>query len=110
MLNKTVRSIIIVTIQLIVPVTLLLIIAPQIIGHSHQFDHLGAFLNNHQLQFLIAHCCFYLALFLIWPYLIKLVISRQSNEPNPASIKTATFARWYLIGAMAFFEFLTWWK
>ncbi len=110
MLNKTVRSIIIVTIQLIVPVTLLLILAPQIIDHTRQFNHVREFLNKHQLQFLLAHCSFYLALFLIWPHLINLTISRLNSEPDSARIKTATFARWYLIAAMAFFELLTFWK
>ncbi len=110
MLNKTIRSIIIVTIQLIVPVSLLMIIAPQIVDHTNQFRHLTEFFNQHQHHFFLAHCSFYLALFLIWPHLIKLTITRLNSEPDAAIIKTAINTRWYLIAAMAFFELLAWWK
>ena len=110
MLTKTVRSIIIVTIQLIVPVILLLIIAPQIVDHTHQFRHLTEFFSRHQLHFFLAHCSFYLVLFLVWPHLIRLTITRANSEPDAAQIKTVTNARWYLIATMAFFELLTWWN
>jgi len=110
MLNKTIRSTIIVTIQFIIPAALLLIFAPQLLNHTQQLNQARAFFNTHQLQFLLTHCCFYLALFWIWPQLVKLAITRSGSEPEVTQIKTAITARWYLIAVMAFFELLTFWK
>ncbi len=110
MLNKTIRSTIIVTIQFIVPAALLLIFAPQLLRYSHQLNQVRAFFNTHQLQFLLAHVSFYMALFCLWPVFIKLIITRLNSSPDVAQIKTAITARWYLIAAMAFFELLAWWK
>ncbi len=110
MLNKTIRSTIIVTIQFIVPAALLLIFVPQFLNHTHQLNQARSFFKTHQLHFLLAHCSFYLALFWLWPLLIKLTITRLNSDPDTAQIKTAIQARWYLIAIMAFFELLTWWK
>ena len=110
MLNKTIRSTIIVTIQFIVPAVLLLIFVPQLLNHTYQLSQARAFFSTHQLHFLLAHIGFYLALFWIWPLLIKLIITRLNSEPDTTQIKTAITARWYLIAAMAFFELLAWWK
>lgn len=110
MLNRTIRSTIIVTIQFIVPAVLLLIFVPQLLNHTHQLNQARTFFNTHQLQFLLAHISFYLALFWIWPLLIKLIITRLKSNPDLAQIKTAITTRWYLIAAMAFFELLAWWK
>jgi hypothetical protein len=110
MLNKTIRSTIIVTIQFIVPAALLLILAPQFLNHTHQLNHARDFINKHQLEFLLAHCSFYMALFWMWPMLIKIITARLNSAPDTTQIKTANFARWYLIAAMSFFELLTWWK
>ena len=110
MLNKTIRSTIIVTIQFIVPATLLLIFAPQLLNHTHQLNQARAFFNTHQLHFFLAHCSFYLALFALWPLLINLIMTRMNSAPDKTQIKSAIQARWYLIAVMAFFELLTWWK
>jgi hypothetical protein len=110
MLNKTIRSTIIVTIQFIVPAALLLIFAPQLLNHTHQLNQARAFFNTHQLQFLLAHISFYLALFWIWPLLIKLISTRLNSKPDTTQINTAIKARWYLIAAMAFLELLAGWK
>lgn len=110
MLKKTIRSTIIVTIQFIVPTALILIFAPQLLNHAHQLNQVRAFFNTHQLQFLLAHICFYLVLFWLWTWLIKLSTTRLNSRPDEAQIKTAISARWYLITTMAFFELLTGWK
>lgn len=110
MLNKTIRSTIIVTIQFILPAILLLILAPNLLNHTHQLHHARDFFNKNQIHFLMAHCSFYLALFWIWPRLIKLITTRLNSEPDAEQIKTAISARWYLITIMAFFELLAWWK
>ena len=89
---------------------LLFIIAPQLINHTHQLNQARAFFNTHQLHFLWVHVCFYLALLGLWPWLIKLLITRLNSDPDPSQIKTAISARWYLITAMAFLELLGWWK
>ena len=110
MLNKMTRSTIIVTIQCIVPAVLLFIIAPQLLKHTQQLNQAHYFFNNHQLQFLLAHCGFYLTLFAIWPSLIKLITTRLNSPPDESALKVAISARWYLITAMAFLELLTRWN
>ena len=110
MLNKIIRSTIIVTIQCTVPAMLLFIIAPQFINHTHQLNQARDFFNTYQIHLLLAHLCFYLTLLGLWPWLIKLIITRTNSALNTTQIKTATSARWYLIAVMAFFELLTWWK
>lgn len=109
MLNKTFRSTIIVTIQFIVPAMLLLIFAPQLLNHTHQLKAIHAFFNTHQLHFFLAHCCFYLALFALWPPLVNLIVTRINSASDIIQIKSAIQARWYLIAVMAFFELLIWW-
>ena len=106
MLNKTIRSTIIVTIQFIVPTMLILTITPQLLNHIPKLNHARAFFNTHHLHFLIAHFSFYLTLFWSWPLLIK----RISNNSDITLITTAISARWYLISTMAFLELLTYWK
>ena len=106
MLNKYVRSTIIVTFQFILPAMLLLILVPQCLNHTHQLSQAKAFFNAHHFQFLLAHSSFYLVLFLLWPLIIKSL----TNNPETQQIKIALSARWYLIAIMAFFELLVWWK
>ena len=106
MLNKTIRSTIIVTFQTLVPAILLFFIAPQVLKQTHLLNQAQYFLNNHRLQLLLIHSCFYMALFWCWP----IVINLMNNTTDKNTLKIATSARWYLITAMAFFELLINWK
>ncbi len=106
MLNKTIRSTIIVTFQTLVPAILLFFIAPQVLKQANLLNQAEYFLNNYRLQFLIIHAGFYLVLFWCWP----IVITLMNNTTDQNTLKTATSARWYLITAMAFFELLINWK
>ena len=110
MLNKVIRSTIIVTIQFIVPAVLIFILAPQLLNHTHQLSSIRDFFNQHQLEFVLLHCGFYLGLFWIWPRLIRMIATSQSTNPDVTQIKSAISARWYLITIMVFFELLSWWK
>lgn len=108
MLNKYIRSSIIVTLQVILPVVLLLLSAPFFLKFSNEFNQVQVFFRNHQIGFLIAHSIFYLILFWIWPKLIKLYCSK--HEVSAELIQLAMQAKWYLLGIMAFFEMLAWWR
>lgn len=106
MLNKYLRSTIIVTFQFIVPAMLLFIVAPQCLTHAHQLSRAQAFFTTHQFQFLLAHSGFYLALYWLWPLIIRSI----NNNPDQKQVKIALSARGYLIAIMAFLELLVWWK
>jgi len=110
MRNKFIRSTIIVLAQYVLPALLLLIITPQVMNHAGQLNQTQTFFKTHQAALLLAHGLFYLILFLLWPHVIKLIISRRDHFPDSATIKTATSARWYLLAAMVLFELLIYWK
>ena len=110
MLTKYIRSTIIVTIQVILPVVLLLLIAPQLLQFSHELNQASNFFLMHKIGFLLTHIIFYLALFWLWPRIIYFYIRRSTNEITPVQIQSALKAKWYLLSAMAFFEFLVWWR
>ena len=109
MRNKYLRATIIVTAQCILPVLLLLCIIPVLINHAHELNQLQKFIQAHQIALLLLHSLVYLSCFLLWPYLIKLIISHQNNRPDINQIKIAISARWYLLAAVAFFELLIYW-
>lgn len=109
MRNKYLRSTIIVTVQCIVPVLLLLVIAPLLINHVAELTQLQKFIEAHRVALLLTHGLFYLSIFYLWPHIIKQIISRQNDCPDTTQIKIATSARWYLLAAIAFFELLVYW-
>ena len=109
MRNKYLRSAIIATTQCIVPVVLLLIIAPILINHASKLTQLQKLIEAHQIAILSTHGVFYLSIFILWPHIIKQIISRQNDCPDTTQIKIANSARWYLLAAIAFFELLVYW-
>lgn len=109
MQNKYLRSTIIVTVQCIVPALLLLVIAPLLINHATELTQLQKFIEAHKIALLLIHGLFYLSIFSLWPYVIKRLTSRQNHCPDTTQIKIANSARWYLLAAIAFFEFLVYW-
>jgi len=110
MLKKYLRSTIIVTIQVILPVGLLLLLAPQLLQFNKGFAQASHFFVLHKLGFLFGHIIFYLALLWLWPKIIHLYINRKNHEVTPELIELALKARWYLLLAMAFFELMVWWR
>jgi hypothetical protein len=110
MLKKYIRPTIIVMIQVILPVVLLLLLAPQLVQFNYEFNLVQHFFISHQIGFLIAHCSFYLVLYWLWPRIISSYIKRTNNEITTEQIKSALNARWYLLAAMASFELLAWWR
>lgn len=109
MRNKYLRSTIIVTVQCIVPVLLLLVIAPLLINHVAELSRLQKFIEAHRVALLLTHGLFYLSIFCLWPHFIKYTISYHSDYPETNQIKIANSARWYLLAAIALFELLVYW-
>jgi len=110
MLKKYIRSTIIVLIQVIVPVVLLLILAPQLLQFHDGFNQAQHFFLIHKTGFLITHILLYLTLLWLWPRIIYSYIKRVHIEIVPEQIQAALKAKWYLLAAMAFFELMFWWK
>ncbi|MDI1351860.1 MAG: hypothetical protein PSV35_03680, partial [bacterium] len=106
MLNKTIRSTIIVTVQAILPVVLLLLLAPQLLQFNSDLNKANHFLLIHKTGFLIAHLTLCIALIYLWPAIIRRYIKRHTHEINSEQVQSALNIKWYLLGAMAFFELL----
>ena len=110
MLNKYLRSTIIVTVQAILPVALLLLLPPLLLQFNNEFNQANHFLLSHKMGFLIVHILLYIDLIYAWPIIINWYIKRQTHEINTEQFQSALRIKWYLLGAMAFFELLVWWR
>ncbi|MCE3045372.1 hypothetical protein [Legionella sp. 16cNR16C] len=110
MLNKSIRTAIIAIIKYILPVVLLLMLAPQLIQFSPQLIQANQFFHLHQFSFLLLHSLFFLALYWFWPRVIHALLNRSSHEITQEQINSALNAKWYLLAALIFFEALVWWR
>lgn len=110
MLNKTIRTTIIAITKYILPVVLLLLLAPQLVQFSPQLTQANQFFHLHQVAFLFLHCLLYLALYWLWPRFIHVLVNRSAHEVAPEQINSALKAKWYLLAALVFFEVLVWWR
>lgn len=110
MFNKYVRTPIIVVTKCILPVLMLLLLAPQVLKLSPQLAQTNHFFHTYQTTFLAIHCLFYLALYWLWPHLINYLITRSIHEPSPEQIQLTLNAKWYLLASLIFFEALFWWR
>jgi len=110
MLNKRFYKSIIGISKFILPVVLLLILAPQLMRFSTELNSMNDFFKAHQIGFLFCHMLFYLALYWAWPKLITGMVNRRQDELDEAQIKLALQAKYYLLSALIFFELLIWWR
>ncbi len=110
MLNKYVHTTIIAITKYILPVVLLLLLAPQLVQFSPQLTRANHFFHLHQVAFLLLHSLLYLALYWLWPQIIHALVNRSSHEITPEQINSALKAKWYLLAALVFFEVLVWWR
>ena len=92
----------------ILPVVLILLLAPQLIRFSAEFNNANHFFQAHQLNFLIIHGLFYLALYCCWPRLIRVLKNRCHHEISDSQIRLAIQDRIYLVASLVFFELLVW--
>lgn len=109
MLNKYVRTTIIAITKYILPVALLLLLAPQLVQFSPQLTKANQFFHLHQVAFLLLHSLFYLALYWIWPRIIHALVDRSPHEITQEQLKSALNAKWYLLAGLVF-EVLVWWR
>ena len=110
MFNKYIRTPIIVATKYILPVLLLLLLAPQLLKFSPQLTQANHFFYTYQALFLAAHSLFYMILYWLWPHLISHLMTRSVYEPSPEKIQIALNAKWYLIASFVFLEALVWWR
>ena len=110
MLNKYIRSTIIVIVQFFLPVVLLLLLTPQLLQLSHELHQAQNFFVSHKTGFFITHIFFYLALLWLWPLITYSYVKRSHHEMSKEQIHSALNAKWYLLAAMIIFEFLAWWR
>ena len=102
MLKKYARYSIVVLIQLTGLAILTIFIATLMLNHTSSINHWHDFFTRFHVVFLIMHSLFYIALYCLWPGLIRLL----AQQPNLEQINTAMRARYYLIGALLIFELL----
>lgn len=109
MLNKYVNATIIATTKYILPVILLLLLAPQLVQFSPQLLKVNQFFQLHQVAFLLLHCLLYLAFYWLWPRMIIVLVNRSSHEIASEQINIALKSKWYLLAALCLLEVLVWW-
>ena len=110
MLNKYVRTTIIAITKYILPVVLLLLLAPQLVQFSPLLTQANQFFHLNQVAFLLLHGLLYLALNWVWPRIIHALVNRSPHEITQEQINSALKAKWYLLAALVFFEILVWWR
>lgn len=110
MLNKYVRTTIIAITKYILPVVLLLLLAPQLVQFSPQLTKTNQFFHLHQAAFLLVHSLFYLALYWLWPRIIHTLVNRSPHDITQEQLNSVLNAKWYLLAALVFFEVLVWWR
>ncbi|MDW9178636.1 hypothetical protein SE948_03125 [Legionella pneumophila] len=110
MFNKRIYKSIIGISKFVLPVILLLLLAPLLMQYSSEFSAMNSFFKTHQMGFLLCHMLFYLILYWAWPKLITSIVSQCQHELDDAQIKLALQARYYLLATFIFFELLMWWR
>jgi len=110
MLNKYIRSTIIIIVQFFLPGVLLLLLTPQLLQFNQELHKAQNFFVSHKTGFLITHLLFYLALLGVWPLITNAYVKRSQHEISTEQVHSALNAKWYLLAAMIIFEFLAWWK
>ncbi|MFO8488039.1 hypothetical protein SC409_05235 [Legionella pneumophila serogroup 1] len=105
MIKNYIRSTIIVILQILLPITALLILAPLLINTK---------VINYLQQpvfhpwFIVLHALFYLSLILLWPKLVQRI--HKQNPINTEQFKMALKIRWYLLALFLFIDVLMLWK
>lgn len=110
MLNKRIHKSIIGISKAILPIVLLLFLAPQLIRFNSQLNTANHFFQTHQIHFLTLHGLFYLAIYCCWPKLVMVTVNHLQHEIEDAQIKLALQARYYLLAALVFIELLVCWR
>ena len=103
MLKNYLRSTIIVLLQAILPIIALIMATPWLINQSTRLKDWQGFFTQNQLVFLMAHFVFYILLVVLWP---KLVSMLKSEETNQQQYHLAMQARWYFAAIFMFFELI----
>ncbi|VEB35429.1 Uncharacterised protein [Legionella sainthelensi] len=101
MIKNYIRLTIIVLVQILLPIMVLLVLAPLFINTK---------VINHLQQpvfhpwFIVLHGLLYLSLILLWPKLVQRL--HKQNPINTEQLKTALKARWYLLTIFLFIDTL----
>ncbi|KTC93570.1 hypothetical protein [Legionella cincinnatiensis] len=105
MIKNYMRSTIIVILQILLPITALLILAPLLIN-TKVINYLQQ--PVFQPWFIVLRTLFYTSLILLWPKLVQRI--HKQNPINTEQYKTALKVRWYLLVLFLFIDALMLWK
>lgn len=103
MLKNYLRSTIIVLLQAILPIIALIMVTPWLLNQSNILKGWYVFFYQNQLVCLMTHFLFYILLIGLWP---KLVSMLKSEETNQQQLNIAMQAHWYFVGIFIFFEII----
>jgi len=109
MLKQYLRSSIIVLFQFIGLALLSIILIPLLFEKADTLSRINHFLAQHKSLFLLSHAVFYLALYVLWPNLVRYLIAHRES-PTAAQIQKAIHTRYYLILAFNAIELLNLWR
>ncbi|HAU0368248.1 TPA: hypothetical protein JBF73_03450 [Legionella pneumophila] len=103
MIKHYIRSSIIVLIQTVLPIIILLAVAPWFINSNLLTRWQSTFITLQPL-FLGLHGLFYVIIALLWPRLISRL--RNQDQLTTEQLNTALKARWYLLAIFVFIDAL----
>jgi uncharacterized membrane protein YbhN (UPF0104 family) len=106
MLKKFLKPLIIVAVQVILLLILMAFITPLLLKNTESVNQFNHVFQHYKWFFLIAHGVCYAALYCLWPFLIQLIIRKQSIPPTEQQLKQAMNARLYLLALFILFELL----
>ncbi|AWN73407.1 hypothetical protein LEAN103870_11270 [Legionella anisa] len=105
MIKNYIRSTIIVILQILLPITALLILAPLLIN-TKVINYLQQ--PVFQPSFIVLHTLFYTSLILLWTKLVQRI--DKQNPINTEQYKAALKVRWYLLALFLFIDVLMLWQ
>ena len=106
MLKKLFKNTIITLIQIVLLVFIGNMLGQYLLDNPENLKHWRDFFNNSKLWFLALHAGFYILLYLLWPYLLRLLFFKQMQTTAAVAIQKAITARVYLIALFILFELL----
>lgn len=99
--NYIIRSTIIGIFQILLPIAVLLVLAPWFIN-TQVINHLQK--PGIHPWFIVLHALFYLTLILVWPKLVRRL--NKQNPINAEQLKTVLRVRWNLLASILFIDAL----
>lgn len=107
MVINSLRSLIIIIGQCLLPVALLVVLTSQLDSVNQALHQLATIFRQHQAGLFITHSFFYISLWWLCPFIIQ--INLNDGHDREQRVAIALRARCYLLATLGCLELLLWW-